>query len=148
MGEVIDMPTGKQRDSMRRRIKRERKKELRNGHTAAGWCKGVLGRLCRVSSEGLKRGLLSMLSVSMSMMIGLLEMFRRPVRLLLRLVVISMIFAIGAQYKNNWNDLQLTFYAVFTFLLTIGAIAFYDSFLNSLRNIKYRLNNRRSSTHA
>ena len=148
MGKVIEMPTGKQRDLMRRRIKREHKKELRNGHTATGRCKGVLGRLCRVFVEGIKRSLLSMLSVTLSTMIGLMEVFRRPLRLLFRLVVISMIFAIGVQYKNNWTDLQLTFYAVFTVLLTIGALAFYESFLNSLRSIKYRLNNRRSSTHA
>lgn len=148
MGKVIDMPTGKQRDSIRRRIKRERKKETRNGRSAVRWAKSVLGRFCRMSLEGIKRGLLSMLSVSLSVLIGLLEVFHRPIRLLLWLVVISMIFAVVAQYKNNWTDLQLTFYAVFTVLFAIGAIAFYNSFLNSLRDMKYRLNNRRSSTHA
>lgn len=148
MGKVIEMPTGKQRDSIRRRIKRERKKEVRKGHTGASWCKGVLGRLCRMSIEGFKRGLLSMLSVSLSTFIGLLEVFRRPIRLLLRLVVLSMIFAVAVQYKNNWTDLQMSFYAVFTIVLTIGAIAFYDSLLNSLRNMKYRIINRRSNNHA
>lgn len=147
MGKVIDMPTGKQRDSIRRRIKRERRKELRE-HAAVGLSKGVLGRFCRMSVNGIKRALLSMLSVSLSTLIGLLEGFRRPLRWLFRLIIISMIFAIGAQYKNNWNDLQLTFNAVFTVLFTIGAVAFYESILNSLRNLKYRLNNRRSTHHA
>ncbi|HCA3195730.1 TPA: hypothetical protein MN540_005038 [Klebsiella pneumoniae] len=147
MGKVIDMPTGKQRDSIRRRIKQERRKELRT-RAAAGLHKGAPGRFFRVLMKGLKRVLLSMLSVSLSTLIGLLEGFHRPIRWLFRLIVISMIFAIGAQYKNNWSDLQMTFYAVFTVLFTIGALAFYNSFLNSLRNMKYRLNNRRSTHHA
>lgn len=148
MGKVIDMPTGKKRDSMRRRIKRERKKEVRAGHATGSWCKGVLGRLCRVSAEGLKRASLSMLSVSLSTLIGFLEVFRRPIRWLLRLVIISMVLAVAAQYRNDWSDLQMTIYAVFTVLFTFGFIAFYDSLLNSLRDMKYRLLNRRSSTHA
>ncbi len=148
MGKVIDMPTGKKRDSMRRRIKRERKKEVRSSHASGNWCKGVLGRLFRMSVEGMKRVSLSMLSVTLSTFIGFLEVFRRPIRWLLRLIIISMVFAVAAQYRNNWNDLQMTIYAVFTVLFTFGLIAFYDSLINSLRDMNYRLLNRRSSTHA
>lgn len=147
MGKVIEMPTGKQRKSMQRRIKRERRKELR-GRAAEGWRKGVLGRFCRMSVNGLKRVLLTMLSVALSSLIGLMEGFRRPIRWLFRLIVIAMLLAIAAQYKSNWTEPQLTFKAFFTVLFTIGAIAFYDLLLNSLRNIKYRLNDRRNAHHA
>jgi len=145
MSKVIELPKGRQREIRERRIKTNRKREERKANPKpARFTLAKVGSLLKRGFTGVLR---SMFSAVLSGVILVMSVFRRPFNILLRLVLLSLVLTIGMEYMNNWQHLQLAFSAFFIIFLTIGLMAFYDSFLNSLINLKYRFLSAQGSDH-